>query len=111
MNGRVYDYNLARSTSVSPFVHRGSQGIHLYSYIFINPLSGTDPTSYTPEAANTESQRKLAATAAGSRINRTITVTVSVSNGSKGVNVFGGSASSARGYELYRRRCREFNIN
>lgn len=82
MNGRVYDYNLARSTSVSPFVHRGSQGINLYSYIFINPLSGTDPTSYTPEAANTESQRKLAATAAGSRINRTITVTVSVSNGS-----------------------------
>lgn len=47
MNGRVYDYNLARFMSVDPFVHDGSQGLNPYSYIFNNPLSGTDPTGYT----------------------------------------------------------------
>ena len=97
MNGRVYDYNLARFMSVDPFIHNGSQGINPYSYILNNPLAGTDPTGYTPEAANTESERKLVATTAGSRIKRTITVTVSESNGSTEVNVSGGSGSSVWG--------------
>ena len=48
MNGRVYDYNLGRFMSVDPFVHKGSQGINPYSYVFNNPLSGTDPTGYEP---------------------------------------------------------------
>ena len=95
MNGRVYDYNLARFTSVDPFVHGGSQGINPYSYILNNPLAGTDPTAYTPEAANTESERKLVATTTGSRIKRTLTVTVSESSGA--VNVSGGSANSVAG--------------
>ncbi len=50
MNGRVYDYNVARFLSVDPFIHgTGSQGITPYSYILNNPLAGTDPTGYSPE--------------------------------------------------------------
>ena len=47
MNGRVYDYNVGRFTSVDPFIQgTGSQAINPYSYIQNNPLSGTDPTGY-----------------------------------------------------------------
>jgi hypothetical protein len=48
MNGRVYDYNVARFLSVDPFVQGSgnSQGINPYSYILNNPLGGTDPTGY-----------------------------------------------------------------
>ncbi len=50
MNGRVYDYNVGRFMSVDPFIHGlgGSQGINPYSYIMNNPLSGTDPSGYSP---------------------------------------------------------------
>ncbi len=54
MNGRVYDYNLGRFLSVDPFIHEGSQGINPYSYIMNNPLSGTDPTGYSPEKETIE---------------------------------------------------------
>lgn len=48
MNGRVYDYNLGRFTSVDPFIQGNgtSQGINPYSYVMNNPLSYTDPTGY-----------------------------------------------------------------
>ena len=99
MNGRVYDYNLARFMSVDPFVHGGSQGLNPYSYIFNNPLSGTDPSGYTPEAANTEQERKMTVTTAGSRIKRTVTVTATEasSGAAMSVNVTGGSNSAVRG--------------
>ena len=52
MNGRVYDYNVGRFLSVDPFLHgeAGSQGINPYSYVFNNPLAGTDPSGYNPDA-------------------------------------------------------------
>jgi hypothetical protein len=52
MNGRVYDYNVGRFLSVDPFVHgeAGSQGINPYSYVFNNPMAGTDPSGYNPDA-------------------------------------------------------------
>jgi len=81
MNGRVYDYNLGRFMSVDPFVHGGSQGINPYSYILNNPLSGTDPSGYTPvdEVDKIEiskvKQEKVAVT--GSRIKRHTKTTVS----------------------------------
>jgi RHS repeat-associated protein len=48
MNGRVYDFNLGRFTGVDPLIQSplNSQSLNPYSYIFNNPLSGTDPTGY-----------------------------------------------------------------
>lgn len=48
MNGRVYDYSLGRFTGVDPLVQfpLNSQSLNPYSYIFNNPLAGTDPTGY-----------------------------------------------------------------
>ncbi|MBY6062837.1 RHS repeat-associated core domain-containing protein [Pseudidiomarina sediminum] len=89
MNGRVYDYNLGRFMSVDPFVHEGSQGINPYSYIMNNPLSGIDPTGYSPEEPElekveyTEQTEKVAVT--GSRIKREVVTgasgTATYSNG------------------------------
>lgn len=55
MNGRVYGYNLGRFMSVDPLIHSeaGSQGINPYSYIFNNPLSGTDPSGYDANVETT----------------------------------------------------------
>jgi hypothetical protein len=65
MNGRVYDYNVGRFMSVDPLIHTeaGSQGINPYSYIFNNPLSGTDPTGY-----DAEQEKPKKETVTGSRI-------------------------------------------
>jgi len=51
MNGRAYDYNLGRFLSVDPFIQApgNSQSLNPYSYIMNNPLSGTDPSGYTPK--------------------------------------------------------------
>lgn len=48
MNGRVYDYRSGRFLSVDPLIQApgDSQSVNPYSYIFNNPLSGTDPTGY-----------------------------------------------------------------
>jgi hypothetical protein len=50
MNGRVYDYNLGRFLGVDPIIAfpENSQSLNPYSYILNNPLSGTDPSGYTP---------------------------------------------------------------
>ncbi|WP_395373538.1 RHS repeat domain-containing protein [Marinicella sp. W31] len=51
MNGRMFDYNNGRFLSVDPFIQNPSstQSLNPYTYIFNNPLSGTDPTGYTAE--------------------------------------------------------------
>jgi len=48
MNGRAYDYDIGRFTSVDPFIQAPgfSQSINPYSYIMNNPLSGVDPSGY-----------------------------------------------------------------
>jgi len=47
----MYDYNNARFLSVDPFIQAptSTQSLNPYTYIFNNPLSGTDPTGYTAE--------------------------------------------------------------
>ena len=49
MNGRMYDYNNGRFLSVDPFIQAptSTQSMNPYTYIFNNPLSGTDPSGYT----------------------------------------------------------------
>ena len=51
MNGRVYDYNVARFASIDPFIQvpKFSQSVNPYSYIMNNPLAGTDPSGYAKE--------------------------------------------------------------
>jgi RHS repeat-associated protein len=51
MNGRGFDPLLGRFLSVDPFIQSptNTQSINPYSYIFNNPLSGTDPTGYVSE--------------------------------------------------------------
>ena len=51
MNGRMYDYNNGRFLSVDPFIQEptSTQSMNPYTYIFNNPLSGTDPTGYKSE--------------------------------------------------------------
>jgi len=48
MNGRGFDPLLGRFLSVDPFIQApgNTQSINPYTYIFNNPLSGTDPTGY-----------------------------------------------------------------
>jgi RHS repeat-associated protein len=48
MNGRVQDPVLGRFISADPFVQAPyfSQSLNRYSYLFNNPLSGTDPTGF-----------------------------------------------------------------
>ena len=48
IQGRMYDYNNARFLSVDPFIQAptSTQSLNPYTYIFNNPLSGTDPTGY-----------------------------------------------------------------
>ena len=48
IQGRMYDYNNARFLSVDPFIQAptSTQSMNPYTYIFNNPLSGTDPTGY-----------------------------------------------------------------
>ena len=49
MNGRMFDFNSGRFLSVDPYIAgSGSQAINPYTYIFNNPLSGTDPSGYNP---------------------------------------------------------------
>lgn len=45
----MYDYNNGRFLSVDPFIQDPSstQSLNPYTYIFNNPLSGTDPSGYT----------------------------------------------------------------
>ncbi|WP_395377517.1 RHS repeat-associated core domain-containing protein [Marinicella sp. W31] len=51
MNGRMYDYNNGRFLSVDPFIQAptSTQSMNPYTYIFNNPLSGTDPSGYYAE--------------------------------------------------------------
>ena len=47
MNGRMFDFNNGRFLSVDPYIiGSNSQAINPYSYIYNNPLSGTDPSGY-----------------------------------------------------------------
>jgi RHS repeat-associated protein len=57
MGGRIYDYTLGRFLNVDPIIGNpmNSQSLNPYSYIGNNPLSGTDPTGYESEAADTRS--------------------------------------------------------
>lgn len=52
MNGRGYDPRLGRFLSVDPFIQSptNTQSINPYTYIFNNPLSGTDPTGYKSQS-------------------------------------------------------------
>ena len=58
MNGRVFDYNIGRFSSVDPFIQSPtfSQSINPYSYIMNNPLAGVDPSGYMSEKPNTEEE-------------------------------------------------------
>ena len=48
IKGRMYDYNNGRFLSVDPFIQSptSTQSMNPYTYVFNNPLSGTDPTGY-----------------------------------------------------------------
>ncbi len=48
MNGRVYDYGIARFASADPFVDdaKDAQSYNRYSYVSNNPLMYTDPSGY-----------------------------------------------------------------
>lgn len=48
MNGRIYDAKLGRFLQADPFVQAPSyaQSHNRYTYVFNNPLSGTDPSGY-----------------------------------------------------------------
>jgi RHS repeat-associated protein len=48
MNGRIYDPNLGRFMTADPTVQAAghSQSYNRYSYVFNNPLGGTDPSGY-----------------------------------------------------------------
>jgi RHS repeat-associated protein len=49
MNGRVYDPVIGRFLSADPIIQDPfhSQAFNRYSYVWNNPLNGTDPTGYT----------------------------------------------------------------
>ncbi len=48
MNGRIYDSRIARFLQVDPFVQEPNnpQNFNRYSYLWNNPLNGTDPSGY-----------------------------------------------------------------
>jgi RHS repeat-associated protein len=48
MNGRVYDPAIGRFASADPFIQAPlfSQSLNRYSYLFNNPLAGSDPTGF-----------------------------------------------------------------
>jgi len=48
MNGRIYDPRLGRFMQADPFIQASgnTQSYNRYSYIFNNPLAGTDPSGY-----------------------------------------------------------------
>jgi hypothetical protein len=48
----MYDYNNGRFLSVDPFIQSptSTQSMNPYTYIFNNPLSGTDPSGYIVQA-------------------------------------------------------------
>lgn len=54
MNGRVYDPVIGRFLSADPYVQDpySSQSYNRYSYVWNNPLSGTDPSGYNADFAN-----------------------------------------------------------
>jgi RHS repeat-associated protein len=55
MNGRVYDPVIARFMSADPIIQDPyhSQAFNRYSYIWNNPLNGTDPTGFCTEGIAT----------------------------------------------------------
>ena len=48
MRGRLFDPRMGRFTGVDPVIQfpLSTQGLNPYSYLFNNPLAGTDPTGY-----------------------------------------------------------------
>lgn len=48
MNGRVYDPQIGRFVSADPYIQAPyfSQSLNRYSYLFNNPLSGSDPSGF-----------------------------------------------------------------
>jgi RHS repeat-associated protein len=58
MNGRGYDPLLGRFLSVDPFIQSptNTQSVNPYTYIFNNPLSGTDPSGYKGEDTDVKEQ-------------------------------------------------------
>lgn len=58
MNGRLFDYRSGRFLSVDPIIQApgNSQSLNPYSYIFNNPLSGTDPSGYAACVSDKEKQ-------------------------------------------------------
>lgn len=93
MNGRVYDYNIGRFMSVDPFVHGGSQGINPYSYILNNPLSGTDPSGYSPEP-DVETKTMMVSTT-GSKIKHKVTVSATQNSDGSVTVTFSGNNGAA----------------
>ena len=93
IQGRMYDYNNGRFLSVDPFIQSptSTQSMNPYTYIFNNPLSGTDPTGYQkedetstvvtePVAGGFTKSRKVAPI--GSNIKSSTTVSGQAQNGS-----------------------------
>jgi RHS repeat-associated protein len=59
MNGRVFDYNIGRFSSVDPFIQNPSfsQSMNPYSYIMNSPLAGIDPSGYRPKSETSTGSR------------------------------------------------------
>ena len=57
----MYDYNNGRFLSVDPFIQNpgSTQSLNPYTYIFNNPLSGTDPSGYTSCGDNKDCKIKI----------------------------------------------------
>ncbi len=104
MNGRVYDYNLGRFLSVDPIIQApgNSQSLNSYSYIMNNPMAGTDPSGYCGKGDQEDSCGKLGVgdvleatvkithkPVTGSRLSKTSTKTVTVTNNGKGSVTYG----------------------
>ena len=61
MKGRVYDPEIGRFLSPDPFVQNGEnlQSYNRYSYLWNNPLSGTDPSGYISMGSAFKSAKKF----------------------------------------------------
>ncbi len=72
MNGRAYDYNIGRFTTVDPLIQNPafSQSVNPYSYIMNNPLAGIDPSGYQSEELkeDTDVEMENVAPTTGSRL-------------------------------------------
>lgn len=108
MNGRLFDYRSGRFLSVDPIIQApgNSQSLNPYSYVFNNPLSGTDPTGYQScsKTSTKESDVGTECTAmardprSANKLGTMITVRVGAdSNGADGMTSGGASSAPSGG--------------